>query len=101
MAVLDELLESKVVTGLAVGIGAAILAPVIVPIVAGILRPVAKSVIKGGILLYERGRETGAELAETLEDLVAEARAELETPAAQAATTVTAAQEVGSSATKG
>ena len=69
MAILDELLESKVVTGLAVGIGAAILTPVIVPIVTGALRPVAKSVIKGGILLYEKGRETGAELAETLEGI--------------------------------
>ena len=61
MAILDELLESKVVTGLAVVIGAATLAPVIVPIVTGVLRPVAKSIIKGGILLYEKGRETGAE----------------------------------------
>jgi hypothetical protein len=94
MAILDELLESKVVTGLAVVVGAAILAPVIVPIATGVLRPVAKSVIKGGILLYEKGRETGAELAEALEDLVAETKAEMETPAAQAATTAAAAQEV-------
>ena len=94
MAILDELLESKVVTGLAVIIGAAILAPVIVPIVTGVLRPVAKSIIKGGILLYEKGRETGAELTEELEDLVAEAKAEIETPAAQAVITAAAAQEV-------
>jgi Protein of unknown function (DUF5132) len=99
MAILDELLESKVVTGLAVVIGAAILAPVIVPIVTGVLRPVTKSVIKGGILLYEKGRETGAELTETLEDLVAEAKAEMETPAAQAATTATA-QKVSPPATR-
>ena len=100
MAILDELLESKVVTGLAVVIGAATLAPVIVPIVTGVLRPVTKSVIKGGILLYEKGRETSAELAEELEDLVAEVKAEMETPAAQAAITTAAAQEVSPPATR-
>lgn len=100
MAILDEIFENKMITGLAVGIGAALLAPVIVPIATSILRPLAKSVIKGGILLYEKGRETGAELAETLEDLVAEARSELETPAAQAATPAAAAQEISSSAPK-
>jgi hypothetical protein len=99
MAILDELLESKAVTGLALVIGAAILAPVIVPIVTGVLRPVTKSVIKGGILLYEKGRETGAELAEELEDLVAEAKAEMESPVVQAAIMVTAAQEVSPPAT--
>jgi hypothetical protein len=67
-----------VVTGLAIGVGAAILAPVVVPIVAGIARPLAKSAIKTGIILYEKGRETGAELMEVMEDLVAETRAELE-----------------------
>lgn len=78
MAGIDDLFKSNVVTGLAVGVGVAILAPVIVPIISSVGKPLAKSVIKSGILLYEKSRETVAELGEVFEDLVAEAKAELE-----------------------
>jgi hypothetical protein len=70
-------LKSNVVTGLAIGIGAAILAPVIIPMVAAIVKPLAKATIKGGLILYERGKEVVAETGEMVEDLVAEARSEL------------------------
>jgi hypothetical protein len=36
-----------------------------------------KAAIKGGIVLYEKGRETVAEVGEVLEDIVAEAKAEV------------------------
>jgi hypothetical protein len=82
MALLDngvfgEGLKGNLLTGLAIGIGAAILAPVVIPLAAAIVKPLAKAGIKGGLTLYERGKETVAEVGEVVEDLVAEARAEL------------------------
>ena len=42
------------------------------------LRPAARKAIKGYIVATERAREMTAELAETIEDIYAEARAERE-----------------------
>ena len=76
MSLLDDL-KGNAVSGLLIGIGAAILAPVILLILASIAKPVAKAAVKGGIMLYEKGKETVAEAGEMLEDIVAEAKAEL------------------------
>ena len=59
------------------GIAAIVLLPVLVPVAAGIGKPLAKATIKGGIVLYEKGKGVIAEVGETLEDIVAEAKAEL------------------------
>ncbi len=60
------------------GIAAIVLLPVLVPVVAGkIGKPIAKATIKGGIVLYEKGKGVLAEVGENLEDLIAEAKAEL------------------------
>lgn len=77
MGLLDDVLKGNVVTGLAIGIGAAVLAPLVIPVVASVAKPVAKAAIKGGLILYERGKETFAELGEVVEDLAAEAKAEM------------------------
>jgi len=82
MAGIDDLLKGNLATGLAIGVGVAILAPVIAPVLASIGKPLAKSAIKAGIIFYDKSRETVAELGEVLDDLVAEARAEIETPLA-------------------
>jgi hypothetical protein len=71
--------------GLAIGLGATILGPIVLPAAARMAKPLAKSMIKAGILAYERGRETMAELGEVAEDIVAEARAELAEESARAA----------------
>lgn len=84
MAGIDDLFKGNVITGLAVGVGVAILAPVVLPVVAAVVRPLAKSAIKTGIILYEQGLETVAELGEVVDDLVAEAKAEIATAAAPA-----------------
>ncbi len=76
MALIDGLLRSNLVTGLAVGIGAVMIAPVVVPAVARAAKPVAKAAIKGGLMLYVRSRETLAELGEVAEDIYAEATSE-------------------------
>ena len=90
MAGIDDLFKGNIVTGLAVGVGVAILAPVIMPVLASVGRPLAKSIIKSGMVLYEKGRETAAELGEVLEDLIAEAKVELENAPATATAAGTA-----------
>ncbi len=60
------------------GIAAIVLLPVLVPVAAGqVGKPLAKATIKGGIVLYEKGKGVIAGVGETLEDIVAEAKAEL------------------------
>jgi hypothetical protein len=76
MGILDGM-KGNLATGLGIGIGASILAPAVVPLVGAVVRPLAKAVIKGGIIMYEKGKEMMAEVTEVTEDLAAEARAEL------------------------
>ncbi len=75
MALLD--IDKRLGTVLAVGVGAAVLAPLVSPVVGKVTRPILKSAIKGGLLAYEKAKVMGAEAMETVEDLAAEARAEL------------------------
>lgn len=77
MAKLNDLLENAGAPGVIAGIGAVLLAPVILPVVAGVGKPVAKSLIKSSLMAYEKSKGMMAELGETWEDIVAEARAEL------------------------
>jgi hypothetical protein len=77
MSIIDNLFKGDTGKGLAIGLGAAILAPVAFAILSGAGRPVARAAIKSGILLFEKGREKAAEFGEVMEDLAAEARAEI------------------------
>jgi hypothetical protein len=65
------------VSSLAVGAGVVLLAPVVIPVVGAVLKPLAKAVIKGGIMAYEGAKVSVAETKETIEDLAAEAKAEI------------------------
>lgn len=78
MSLVDELTKGKIVTGLAIGIGASVLAPVVLPMLSQLVKPVAKGLMKGGLLIFEKGREVAAETGEIVEDLWAEAKAEVE-----------------------
>jgi hypothetical protein len=62
---------------IAIGAAAVLLAPIVLPVIAGILKPVAKGVIKGGLLAYEGAKVALAETKETIEDIAAEAKAEI------------------------
>jgi hypothetical protein len=77
MALADMIPRGNLWTGVAVGVGL-LVAPVVVPALAGAARPVLKAILKGGFMLYERGREMVAEVAELTEDLVEEAKAEVD-----------------------
>lgn len=67
----------KIGTGLAIGLGVLILAPAVAPAVASVVKPLAKASIKSCILLFEKAQELIAEAKESVEDLAAEAHAEL------------------------
>ncbi|MBF0557822.1 MAG: DUF5132 domain-containing protein [Nitrospirae bacterium] len=77
MALFDNGLKGNVLTGLAIGIGASIFAPQVIPALAGVIKPIAKAAIKGSLVLYEKSKETVAEVGEMMEDIVAEVKAEM------------------------
>ncbi|HMK43014.1 MAG TPA: DUF5132 domain-containing protein [Dissulfurispiraceae bacterium] len=77
MALFENGLKGNILTGLAIGIGAAVIAPSVIPVLASAFKPAAKAAIKGGVLLYEKGKESIAEMSEVMEDIIAEAKAEL------------------------
>lgn len=71
--------------GIAVGFGAKWLAPYVAPVLGALvspltrleIKPLAKAGIKASWVGLERGREFFAYLGETVQDVLAEARAEL------------------------
>jgi hypothetical protein len=80
MIKIDDFFKSGTPLGIAIGIGATVFATAVVPVLpvlAKAARPHARAAIKSGILLAERGREFMSEASEELEDILAEARAEL------------------------
>ena len=70
-------LKGNIITALAIGIGSAVIAPLVVPALSKAAKPLAKAAIKGGIALLETGKEKFAEMHEVIDDLMAEAKAEL------------------------
>jgi hypothetical protein len=91
---IQNLLKGNAAVGLAVGIAVAVLLPVILPAIARAAKPFAKAVIKSGLVVYDKGRETFAEISEVVEDVVAEAKSEIEQ---EHAATVTSAPAAGES----
>jgi hypothetical protein len=67
----------RIGTGLVMGAAVVLLAPVILPVAGGVLKSLAKAGIKGGLILFEKGKLAVEETKETFEDLTAEAKAEL------------------------
>jgi hypothetical protein len=73
-----ESFKGNLLLALFAGAVAGALVPVLRPAVSSLARPAAKGAIRAGLMLYGRGREAVAELAETTSDIVAELQAELE-----------------------
>jgi hypothetical protein len=88
---LSDFTKANVLAGVAIGVGAALLAPAVLPLVSGAARPIVKGFIKAALIAYEQGQEATAELGEFLEDMTAEARAELEAERTQHAAAAAAA----------
>ena len=77
MAIWDFRPKADLWTAGAIGV-ALLVAPVVIPCIAAAARPVAKEIIKAGLMLYETGRQTVAEVSEVVEDLAAEAKSEVQ-----------------------
>ena len=80
MAIFEDILKEglkggNITSGLAVGLGVAVLAPAIAPL----LRPAAKAVIKSGLVAYDGGRAAFSAVTSGAQDVVSEARSEMET----------------------
>jgi hypothetical protein len=85
MALWEDLVEGlggSLTSNLLIGAAVVVLAPMMVPAVFVGIRPVAKTLVKGGVLVYDKGRAMVAEAGEQVSDLVAEARAEMTASAA-------------------
>ena len=68
----------ELATGLAVGIGLIAITPLVLPVAAAVAGPLGRAAAKAGGVLYEKTRETLAELGEVMDDFVAEAKDEIE-----------------------
>ena len=75
----SENFKSNVITGLVIGVAATLLAPVLRPFLANASRSLTKAAIKGSVHLYVKGRESFADLGETVDDLMAEVKSEMGT----------------------
>jgi hypothetical protein len=66
---------------LALGAAAVMFGPALLAMAGSAAKPLLKAGIKGGMLLYDRGKKLALETKESLEDLAAEAKEEIaETP---------------------
>jgi len=77
--------KGDIVSGLAIGIGAAVVAPLVIPALSKTARPLAKAAIKGGLVLWQTGKEKLAEGCELVDDLLAEAKTEIASEASPGA----------------
>lgn len=64
---------------LVIGVTAVAVTPIVLPLV----KPALKATIKSGVTLYERAKIAIAETGETLADIAAEARAEVQSDASK------------------
>lgn len=64
--------------GFALGAGITLIARDVLPWLAPLARPLTRQLARAAILGYKRTREKSAEMAESLEDLVAEVQWELQ-----------------------
>lgn len=71
-----DILKNNLMIGIGVAVAATVLAPMLIPVVSSVGRPFAKSLLKGGMMLYEKGREAVAVAGESMEDMMAEIRAD-------------------------
>jgi hypothetical protein len=94
MAGVGDFLKSDVAKGLAIGVGVAITVPVALAALSGAGRPFARALFKSGMILFEKGRESVAEVGEVIEDMVAEAKVEMQDMHSSSDDKVAAAENV-------
>lgn len=72
----SNLTKNNLVVGITAGIVASIIGPILIPAIKRSARPVAKTLVRGGMTLYQKGREAAANAGEMMEDVMAEIHAE-------------------------
>jgi hypothetical protein len=70
-------IKNNFIVGITAGLAATVLAPILIPAIRKSARPLAKSLVKGGFMLYEKGRGAVAEAGEMMEDVIAETQVEI------------------------
>ncbi len=93
-----DLLKNNVAAGVGIAFAATVLAPILIPAMGRIGRPLTKSLVRGGMLMYEKGREAIAVAGESVEDIMAEIRAESAAPTASAQADAAAPAQAASGA---
>lgn len=68
----------KLLIGFTVGLATAAALPVLIPVARDVGRPLLKSLLKHGLLGLDRAQTALASAGETVQDIVAEARAEVD-----------------------
>lgn len=69
--------RSDFAKGVALGLVAAAAVPLLLPLATTLRRPLVRAATRAGLVVYERTRDTLAELGEVADDFAAEARADL------------------------
>ncbi len=69
-------LDKSVWKGLGISLALTVVTPIVAPIIIRASGPLLRAAGKAGVALYEKGRETAAEMGEVLDDLIAETKAE-------------------------
>jgi hypothetical protein len=72
-------LAPELLPGMAIGV-AAVMAPKILPVVGNILNPLFKTAVRAGYGAAVKAREMASEASEQIQDIVAEAKAESDSP---------------------
>lgn len=71
-----DLFKNNVAAGVGLAFAATVLAPILMPAMGRIGRPLAKSLVRGAMMMVDKGREVIAVAGESVEDIMAEVRAE-------------------------
>lgn len=69
-------LNKSVWKGVAISLAVTVVAPIVAPILVRASGPLLRAAGKAGTALFEKGRETAAEMGEVVDDLIAETKAE-------------------------
>lgn len=75
---LSDFVEDVGLPGVALGVGVLVLAPFFGSALAKVGRPLAKATVKGGLIVYDKGKEVLLEAGEAFGQMLEESRAELE-----------------------
>ncbi|MBF0466287.1 MAG: DUF5132 domain-containing protein [Nitrospirae bacterium] len=78
MGFFEDAFKGDTMKSFAIGLGAVVIGPALIGALASVVKPLTKAAIKGALVLTAKAKVAMAEFGEVTEDIVAEAKAELE-----------------------